>query len=573
MSLISISKLLATAIAHCSTDDEISAEIVKTVERHTDFFKGIGTDLDKSIPGFSLITTIGKGLTQALAPEIMGGLVEKIEYNKMREYLVTPNPKDLNHDLSKLLKKAALTSLGYIKSLWFEKLKQAEDDEQRKLLEGVFKQMKADLTSWLAYETIEDDILKDPSDCLSAITDYIFTTSSVNRDSEFAEFFVDILPFCFKLAYKEALKDDDNKKAFIAFQIWILQSIDHKTNRINQNTVEILDRLAELTIIVNQQRAKPIIEIVEKEVIREIIVEKEIVKEVIVEKESVIEFESVFLKWSNAFEDSNILSHFGNLFRYDIEEEKSLLAENLELSYDSLFLKTKLKSYNSKFYKLSQLRASLYAKVLTSIDDFDDRVCWEIVDRALMNMPVDSNADILKEIHNVATCTKDTKIFWGLIIDFMLGNSILYIENKNIIPLKKYVQDNLIIQDKTAFQTIIHELQSEIVIKRVFASFKVTEWAANLKIEPYEATEFYYPILQNLYEMLARNCISDKLSAIYTLIQLVEIPHFNNTNGKIILENQHHKILELLSTDLQSPKLIELTCRLLGKVFHVNYDF
>ena len=83
--------------------------------------------------------------------------------------------------------------MGYIKSLWFEKLKLAEDHEQIKLLEGVFKQMKADLTSWLAYETIEDDILKDPSDCLTAITDYIFTTSSVNKESEFAEF---LLIFC-----------------------------------------------------------------------------------------------------------------------------------------------------------------------------------------------------------------------------------------------------------------------------------------------------------------------------------------------------------------------------------------
>ena len=183
-----IGKLLATAIAHCSTDDDISKEIVNTVEKHTDFFKGIGTTLDQSIPGFSLITTVGKGLTQALAPEIMGGLVEKIEYSKMREYLIKPNPNNLNHDLSKLLKKAALTSLVYIKSLWFEKLKLAEDHEQIKLLEGVFKQMKADLTSWLAYETIEDDILKDPSDCLTAITDYIFTTSSVNKESEFAEF-------------------------------------------------------------------------------------------------------------------------------------------------------------------------------------------------------------------------------------------------------------------------------------------------------------------------------------------------------------------------------------------------
>lgn len=231
--MYAIGKLLATAIAHCVTDKDISKEIANTVEKHTDFFNGIGTTLDQSIPGFSLIATIGKGLTSALAPEIMGGLVEKIEYSKMREYLIKPNPNNLNHDLSKLLKKAALTSLGYIKNLWFEKLKLAEDHEQMELLEDVFENMKTDLKSWLAHETIEDDILKDPSDCLTAITNYIFTTSSVNKESEFAEFFVDILPFCFKLAYKEALKDNDNQKAFNAFQIWILESIDNKTDKID----------------------------------------------------------------------------------------------------------------------------------------------------------------------------------------------------------------------------------------------------------------------------------------------------------------------------------------------------
>lgn len=232
MPIKTISKLLATAVAHCGTDDDISKEIVKSIERHTDFFKGIGDSLDKSIPGFSLMTTIGKGLVKALTPEIMGGLVEKIEYSKIREFIIEPNPHELNNDLSKLLKKSAVTALGYIKCLWFEKLQAERDKEQIELLEGVFEQMKADMTSWLEYETIEETIMSDPTGCLSAITDYIFTTSSVNRESTFAEFFVDILPFCFKLAYKEALKDTENQKGFIAFQIWILESIHHKNNLI-----------------------------------------------------------------------------------------------------------------------------------------------------------------------------------------------------------------------------------------------------------------------------------------------------------------------------------------------------
>jgi NB-ARC domain len=232
MPVKTISKLLATAVAHCSTDDEISKSIVSVVEKHTTFFKDIGDSLDKSIPGFSVMTTIGKGLVKALTPEIMGGLVEKIEYSKIREFIIEPNPLKLNHDLSKLLKKSALTALGYIKCLWFEKLKAEGDTDQIELLEGVFKQMKADMTSWLDYEDVEETILSDPTDCLKAITDYIFTTSSVNRESEFATFFVDILPFCFKLAYKEALKDSENQKGFIEFQIWILESIHHKNDLI-----------------------------------------------------------------------------------------------------------------------------------------------------------------------------------------------------------------------------------------------------------------------------------------------------------------------------------------------------
>lgn len=115
-----IRQLLTTAVAYCITNDEITKKITDTFDENKEFFKSLGESLDKTIPGFSLLTTIGKELTKALAPEIMGSLVEKIEYSKIRDYLITPNPINLNRDLSKLLKDSALTALGYIKILWFE---------------------------------------------------------------------------------------------------------------------------------------------------------------------------------------------------------------------------------------------------------------------------------------------------------------------------------------------------------------------------------------------------------------------------------------------------------------------
>jgi tetratricopeptide (TPR) repeat protein len=94
------------------------------------------------------------------------------------------------------------------------------------------KNLKNELENWLESNVIEDSVLEDASDCLQTLTKAIFETSEIDKNSEFASFFKQNLPFCFDLAVKEALKDKQSDKEFKAFQIWILENINHKNGAI-----------------------------------------------------------------------------------------------------------------------------------------------------------------------------------------------------------------------------------------------------------------------------------------------------------------------------------------------------
>ncbi|MFN8355413.1 MAG: tetratricopeptide repeat protein [Spirosomataceae bacterium] len=220
MSVKALAKTLITAVAQCITDDNVIALIPYT--------KDLSAVADKSIPGIALATTVTKSLAQAIAPELMGSFIEEIEYQKLREWLRTSNPNHLNHDLGRLLKKAAITSIGYIERLYVDKLKSDGYHEQTREVRQVFSQLKSELKSWLSQEYLEDSILEDPSDCLNAFSSYILRFSFVDETSDLAQFFTQNLPFCFDLACKEALKDKENDKEFKAFQIWILETINEK---------------------------------------------------------------------------------------------------------------------------------------------------------------------------------------------------------------------------------------------------------------------------------------------------------------------------------------------------------
>jgi hypothetical protein len=268
MSVKSLRNTIFTAVAQCVTNKDVTdklSEFSKAFAEHTlekednlglsiivNTFDSISSTLNEH-PSLSLAMTAARGLCQAIAPELMGSMIEDFEYAKLQAFLKTPDPNQLNHDLNRLIKKSAIRAIGFIERLYLDKLKKEQDQtsvkgffikpEYRLAFESLCKNLKNELEKWLESNVIEDSVLEDASDCLQTLTDAIFETSEIDKNSEFATFFKQNLPFCFDLAVKEALKDKQSDKEFKAFQIWILENINEK---ITSGNNKILAEIHEL---------------------------------------------------------------------------------------------------------------------------------------------------------------------------------------------------------------------------------------------------------------------------------------------------------------------------------------
>jgi tetratricopeptide (TPR) repeat protein len=259
MSIKSLRNTIFTAVAQCVTNKDVTdnlSELSKAFAEHplkkeenlglsviVNAFDSISSTLENH-PSLSLAMTVARGLTQAIAPELMGSMIEDIEYAKLQAFLKTPDPNQLNHDLNRLIKKSAIRAIGFIERLYLDKLKKEHgqnivkdfliNPKHVEAFKNLCKNLKNELEKWLESNVIEDSVLEDASDCLQTLTDAIFETSEIDKTSEFATFFKQNLPFCFDLAVKEALKDKQSDKEFKAFQIWILENINEKNEAILQ---------------------------------------------------------------------------------------------------------------------------------------------------------------------------------------------------------------------------------------------------------------------------------------------------------------------------------------------------
>ncbi|WP_165841045.1 tetratricopeptide repeat protein [Larkinella punicea] len=212
-------KAIVSGVGYCLTHEEVA----------------------KAIPGAGLVTTIGLGLANAIAPNFVHQFTCDLSYNKLRERFA--HPSELNHNLENLLKDAAVRSVSFLKRLYLDQLGQETDlsffekhFEQNPIrtAKEVLETMERDLQFWVKHETIQSGLLENPEDCLTTITDYLFVVSRVDESlaewQKLRTFFAEKLPTCFELAFKEALQNDD--KGFRSFQIWMLEEIQEQNRAI-----------------------------------------------------------------------------------------------------------------------------------------------------------------------------------------------------------------------------------------------------------------------------------------------------------------------------------------------------
>lgn len=178
-------------------------------------------------------------IAKAFAPDVTEHMLSALDYARFREFLLKTHPGDLNHDLDKLIKDALRRAVGFIRRLYIDKLKQENEltfwenfNNPFAEIDEVLAAMERDLNAKLNAETFQKEELEryltgNHADCFEEFAGYLFGVSGVDEtDAEWQKlrlFFQGQLPSLFDLAYKEALKDEKNVKAFRTFEIWILE--------------------------------------------------------------------------------------------------------------------------------------------------------------------------------------------------------------------------------------------------------------------------------------------------------------------------------------------------------------
>ncbi len=200
----------------------------------------------------SIIAGLAGAITGNLASNHVATL-SNLSYNNLLAKLNDQDPNNVNHDLERLFRSAAVVSLEFIKTLFLKEV--VTDERITTLTESDRKKFLNDLTlffneniSDLRLVTKDDKtsinktLVKDPTQFLDNTVEQIFRMTSVMFDSETEKqikaFYANHLPYCFELAFKEALKNDDH--GFKAFQIWILEEMRDQNALILQDTKNIL---------------------------------------------------------------------------------------------------------------------------------------------------------------------------------------------------------------------------------------------------------------------------------------------------------------------------------------------
>lgn len=185
---------------------------------------------DKALTG-GILTAVAEEVSKNFALKFIGDFGT---YDQLYNMVISKHPRQLNHDVERVIKSASITALDYLKILYKEELEQdvlffqaCNEKEIKAYLKGIdlyFSEAKPSLETYLDVTPIDKDIIDDPNDFFKVASAQLILLSGVTFDeasrAKLVAFHEQYLPECFQLAFKETLKNDD--KGFRAFQLWVL---------------------------------------------------------------------------------------------------------------------------------------------------------------------------------------------------------------------------------------------------------------------------------------------------------------------------------------------------------------
>lgn len=180
-------------------------------------------------------------------------------YDKVMDRLTTTHPNDINHDVERLFKEATLVSSSFIEVLYEEELRKdlnyfegCSKEEIRRFFKDLsyfFSKAKKELKSYIEEQEIKKEMIDTPGDFFTELSDHLIEQSDITFDDiskqRLKEFYAQHIPFCFQLAFKETLKNDE--RGFKAFELWVLDDL----KKSNSDTKLTLARIEEAILRVN----------------------------------------------------------------------------------------------------------------------------------------------------------------------------------------------------------------------------------------------------------------------------------------------------------------------------------
>ncbi|MVM32847.1 NACHT domain-containing protein [Spirosoma sp. HMF4905] len=206
-----------------------------------------------------MLYELGKAITGNLASNHIASLTN---LDNLKKRLTLSNPKNLNHDLERVFRQSVIIAVEYVKILF---LMEINDDiileinlskRDRKLfiraIEDFFNENIKDIKRDIEYSErlpLDKSLIHDPSPFLESIINYMLSVVSIKFDidteNRIIKFYKDNLPYCFQLAFTEALKNDDH--GFKAFQIWILEDIQIHNIEMQESQHNIIEAIKSIT--------------------------------------------------------------------------------------------------------------------------------------------------------------------------------------------------------------------------------------------------------------------------------------------------------------------------------------
>ncbi len=203
----------------------------------------------------SLLLGLAGSITGSFAGEHLNQLVS---FSKLKERLKDHDPNNVNHDLERLFKEAAVISIIYIKKLFLAELKNdpeilfgISEKERKQIINSAEKfldQNIRNIKEFIGSEPVDQLQIKEPREFLTSIAGYLIGITEVAiRDDikqKLSDFYAARLPYCFELAFKESLKNDDH--GFKAFQMWMLESSQNLKRQIAGDLKKVQEQLTTL---------------------------------------------------------------------------------------------------------------------------------------------------------------------------------------------------------------------------------------------------------------------------------------------------------------------------------------